>query len=65
MTWNMLHSQSKPAKRLIMSPPKEAIKWCELHVGRGSACRRGRREREIEGMWEGERGRERYGECDR
>ena len=32
MTWNMLLQQAKPPKRLIMSPPREAIKWCEYHV---------------------------------
>ena len=31
-TWNMLLQQAKPPKRLIMSPPREAIKWCQYHV---------------------------------
>ncbi|XP_063694879.1 coiled-coil domain-containing protein 157-like isoform X2 [Bolinopsis microptera] len=32
MTWNMLLQHAKPPKRLIMSPPREAIKWCEYHT---------------------------------
>ncbi|KAL5257695.1 hypothetical protein ACHWQZ_G012574 [Mnemiopsis leidyi] len=31
-TWNMLLQQAKPPKRLIMSPPREAIKWCQYHT---------------------------------